>query len=85
MTILSRQHALSPYLPDAWADALEALARIVPYGRWSIEDSLRSEALHLPYGTTVVVVSASSARVPEDAALLPTHASTSQRRSAVGA
>ena len=37
---------------------LEALARIVPYGRWTIEDSLRSEALHLPYGTTVVVVSA---------------------------
>ena len=37
---------------------LEALARLVPYGRWAIEDSLRGEALHLPYGTTVVVVSA---------------------------
>ncbi|MCA9634272.1 MAG: hypothetical protein KC766_41790 [Myxococcales bacterium] len=28
MTILSRAHALSPSLPDAWAPALEALARI---------------------------------------------------------
>jgi len=36
----------------------EALARIVPYGRWPLEESLRYEGLHLPYGTTIVVVTA---------------------------
>jgi uncharacterized protein (DUF58 family) len=36
----------------------EALARLVPYGRWPIEETLRYEGLHLPYGTTIVVVTA---------------------------
>ena len=36
----------------------EALARIVPFGRWPIEETLRYEGLHLPYGTTLVVVTA---------------------------
>ena len=43
---------------DSLTLILEALARIVPYGRWTIEDSLRSEALHLPSAATVVIVSA---------------------------
>lgn len=36
----------------------EALARVIPYGRWPLEESLRIEGLHLPYGTTIVVVTA---------------------------
>jgi uncharacterized protein (DUF58 family) len=36
----------------------EALARVIPFGRWPLEDSLRYEGLHLPYGTTIVVVTA---------------------------
>ena len=37
---------------------LEALARVVSYGRWPIEAIVQTEAPHLPYGTTLVVVSA---------------------------
>lgn len=36
----------------------EALARVVPFGRWPLEETLRYEGLHLPYGTTLVVVTA---------------------------
>ncbi|HHY57135.1 MAG TPA: DUF58 domain-containing protein [Chloroflexi bacterium] len=36
----------------------EALARLVPFGRWPLEETLRYEGLHLPYGTTIVVVTA---------------------------
>lgn len=36
----------------------EALARVIPFGRWPLEESLRYEGLHLPYGTTIVVVTA---------------------------
>lgn len=36
----------------------EALARVAPFGRWPLEETLRYEGLHLPYGTTVVVVTA---------------------------
>ncbi|MFM7173915.1 MAG: DUF58 domain-containing protein [Caldilinea sp.] len=37
---------------------LEALARLIPFGRWPLAESLRHESLRLPYGTTVVVVTA---------------------------
>lgn len=36
----------------------EALARIIPFSRWPLEETLRYEGLHLPYGTTIVVVTA---------------------------
>ncbi|HAJ37034.1 MAG TPA: DUF58 domain-containing protein [Chloroflexi bacterium] len=36
----------------------EALARLVPFGRWPLEETLRYEGVHLPYGTTIVVVTA---------------------------
>jgi len=36
----------------------EALARLVSFGRWPLEEALRHEGLHLPYGTTIVVVTA---------------------------
>lgn len=36
----------------------EALARIIPFSRWPLEQTLRYEGLHLPYGTTIVVVTA---------------------------
>jgi uncharacterized protein (DUF58 family) len=36
----------------------EALARVIPFGRWPLEETLRYEGLHLPYGTTIVVVTA---------------------------
>jgi uncharacterized protein (DUF58 family) len=36
----------------------EALARIIPFGRWPLEESLRYEGPHLPYGTTIVVITA---------------------------
>lgn len=36
----------------------EALARVIPFGRWTLEETLRYEGLHLPYGTTLVVVTA---------------------------
>lgn len=36
----------------------EALARLVPFGRWPLEETLRYEGLHLPYGATLVVVTA---------------------------
>lgn len=36
----------------------EALARVIPFGRWPLDDTLRHEGLHLPYGTTIVVITA---------------------------
>ena len=44
--------------PDQLVRVLEALAQVVPYGRWPIEALVQAEARALPYGTTVVVVSA---------------------------
>ncbi len=35
---------------------LEALAKVIEYGRWPIEAILRTEATSLAYGTTVIVV-----------------------------
>ncbi|MBW7884385.1 MAG: DUF58 domain-containing protein [Caldilineaceae bacterium] len=44
--------------PDQLTLILEALARVVPYGRWTMEETLRREALRLGYGTTVVAITA---------------------------
>ena len=44
--------------PDQPAAILEALARVITYGRWPIEHVLRAEAPHLPGGATLVVVTA---------------------------
>ena len=44
--------------PDQLLHILEALARAVDYGRWPIETSLQVESTRLPFGTTVVVVTA---------------------------
>jgi uncharacterized protein (DUF58 family) len=44
--------------PDQFGRILEALARVVSYGRWPIEAIVQTEAPHLPYGSTLVVVSA---------------------------
>lgn len=43
--------------PDQLIWILEALARVVTYGRWPIEAVLHVEAPHLRYGTTIIVVS----------------------------
>jgi uncharacterized protein (DUF58 family) len=37
---------------------LEALARLLPFGRWPLAKSLQHEGLRLPYGTTVGVITA---------------------------
>lgn len=44
--------------PDQLVIILEALARVITYGRWPIENVLRAESSHLPGGATIVVVSA---------------------------
>jgi uncharacterized protein (DUF58 family) len=44
--------------PDQLLAILEALAKVVDYGRWPIEAVLQTEAPHLPYGASVIVVSA---------------------------
>jgi uncharacterized protein (DUF58 family) len=44
---------------------LEALAKVVDYGRWPVEAVMETEAGHLPYGSTVIVI---SARVGDDLA-----------------
>jgi uncharacterized protein (DUF58 family) len=44
--------------PEQLSTILEALARVVEYGRWPIEAVLAVEAGTLPYGTTVVTVTA---------------------------
>ena len=42
--------------PEQLSRILEALTRVVEYGRWPIEAVLTTEAEALPYGTTVVAV-----------------------------
>ncbi|MCD6290503.1 MAG: DUF58 domain-containing protein [Anaerolineae bacterium] len=42
--------------PDQLIWILEALSRVVMYGRWPIEAILQAEAMNLRYGTTIVVV-----------------------------
>jgi uncharacterized protein (DUF58 family) len=44
--------------PDQLAHILEALARIVEYGHWPIEAVLEVEHPRLPYGATIVVITA---------------------------
>lgn len=44
--------------PEQLVTILEALARVITYGRWRIEQVLRAEAPHLPGGATIVVVTA---------------------------
>jgi uncharacterized protein (DUF58 family) len=44
--------------PDQLMVILEALAKVISYARWPIEAILQTEATHLPYGASVVVVSA---------------------------
>lgn len=44
--------------PDQLLYILEALAKVVNYGQWSIEALVQSEAQYLPYGASVVVVTA---------------------------
>jgi hypothetical protein len=39
---------------------LEALTKVINYGRWPIDAILRTEATHLPYGASVVVVTATT-------------------------
>ncbi len=39
-------------------DILESLARISGYGRWPLADLLMEESRHLPYGTSIVAVTA---------------------------
>jgi uncharacterized protein (DUF58 family) len=51
--------------PDQLAWILEALAKVVEYGRWPVEAVMATEAGHLPYGSTMVVI---SARVSDDLA-----------------
>lgn len=41
---------------------LEALAKVINYGRWPIDAVVRAEAVHLPYGASVVVVTATTSR-----------------------
>jgi uncharacterized protein (DUF58 family) len=45
---------------DQLLQILEALAKVVDYGRWPIEAILQTETAHLPYGTSVVLVSATA-------------------------
>ena len=44
--------------PDQLLTVLTALAQVVDYGRWPLETLLQIETPRLPYGATVVVVSA---------------------------
>lgn len=44
--------------PDQLIAILEALARVITYGRWPVEQVIQAEAAHLPGGTTIVVVTA---------------------------
>ncbi|MCC6456753.1 MAG: DUF58 domain-containing protein [Caldilineaceae bacterium] len=46
--------------PDQLLQILEALAQVVNQGRWPIETILQTEAQHLPYGASVVVVTATA-------------------------
>jgi uncharacterized protein (DUF58 family) len=39
---------------------LEALAKVMSFGRWPIETILQTEAVHLPYGASVVVITATT-------------------------
>jgi len=44
--------------PDQLLHILDALARAVDYGRWPIESTLQREANRLPYGATLIVITA---------------------------
>ena len=46
--------------PDQLLHILEALAKVVEFGRWPMDTLLQTEGLHLPAGTTVVVISATA-------------------------
>lgn len=65
MTILSRQHALSPYLPDAWAGALEALARIQQLTEEETELSVRQTEARALYAQLLEQAWAYREPIPE--------------------
>ena len=44
--------------PDQLLHILEALAKVVDIGRWPVEAVIQTEMPHLPYGASIVVVSA---------------------------
>lgn len=44
--------------PEQLTWILESLAKVVEYGRWPIEAVMQAEAPSLPYGSTIIVVSA---------------------------
>ncbi len=44
--------------PDQLMWVLEALAKVVEYGRWPLEAIMEIESADLPFGTTVVVITA---------------------------
>ena len=46
--------------PDQLLLILTALAQVVDYGRWPLEMLLQTETPHLPYGTTIVAISATA-------------------------
>lgn len=55
--------------PDQLIHILEALAQVVTYGRWPIDAILQTEGPHLPYGTSVVVITAVANRPLQHACL----------------
>jgi uncharacterized protein (DUF58 family) len=48
--------------PDQLHYILVALAKVINYGRWPVDAILRTEAVHLPYGASVIVVTATTSR-----------------------
>ncbi len=64
-----RIHLRPTRQPDQLQYILEALAMVVDYGRWPIEAILQTETAHLPYGTSIALVSATANSVVQHALL----------------